>query len=190
MEHPVKPTLFMEFHGTDSAVAEQVEMVKDFGKEFGSGNFEWSGRLEDRNRLWQARHDVAYACKAMRPGCEIWATDVCVPISRLAECIAETRKDLEGASIPAPISGHVGDGNFHLCFVIDPNNPEEFAEADSLNDRLINRALEMDGTCTGEHGIGLGKRKYLQKEHGEGVEVMAALKAASITDGYLKPQTH
>jgi len=187
MKHPVKPTLFMEFHGTDSAVAEQVELVRAFGEEFGGGDFEWSGRLEDRNRLWQARHDVAYACKAMRPGCEIWATDVCVPISRLAECIAETRKDLEGATIPAPISGHVGDGNFHLCFVIDPNNPEEFSEADALNDRLIHRALAMDGTCTGEHGVGLGKRKYLYKEHGAGVEVMAALKAAIDPENIMNP---
>ncbi len=187
MEHPVKPTLFMEFHGTDAGVAEQVEMVKAFGEEFGAGDFQWSDRLEERNRLWQARHDVAYACKAMRPGCEIWATDVCVPISRLAECIAETRKDLQGASVPAPISGHVGDGNFHLCFVLDPNDPVEFAEADALNDQLIHRALAMDGTCTGEHGIGLGKRKYLREEHGDGIDVMAALKAAIDPDNIMNP---
>ncbi len=187
MEHPVKPTLFMEFHGTDAGVAEQVEMVKAFGEEFGAGEFQWSDQLEDRNRLWQARHDVAYACKALRPGCEIWATDVCVPISRLAECIAETRQDLEGASVPAPISGHVGDGNFHLCFVLDPNEPAEFAEAEALNDRLIRRALDMDGTCTGEHGIGLGKRQYLREEHGDAVEVMRALKTAIDPDNIMNP---
>ncbi|MBT4490529.1 MAG: FAD-binding protein [Rhodospirillaceae bacterium] len=187
MEHPVKPTLFMEFHGTDAGVAEQIEMVKAFGEDFGAGEFQWSDQLEDRNRLWQARHDVAYACKAMRPGCDIWATDVCVPISRLAECIAETRKDLEGASVPAPISGHVGDGNFHLCFVLDPNNREEFNEADQINDRLIRRALDMDGTCTGEHGIGLGKRKFLREEHGDAVEIMRAIKMAIDPDNIMNP---
>jgi D-lactate dehydrogenase (cytochrome) len=187
LDYPVKPTLFMEFHGTDAGVAEQVAMVQAFGEDFGAGEFLWSARLEDRNRLWQARHDVAYACKALRPGCEIWATDVCVPISRLAECIAETRKDLEGASMPAPISGHVGDGNFHVCFVLDPNNGEEFKEAEALNDRLIHRALAMDGTCTGEHGIGLGKRDYMREEHGEGVDVMRAIKAAIDPENIMNP---
>ena len=184
---PLKPHLFMEFHGTDAGVAEQVAMVRAYGMDFGAGEFQWSDQLEDRNRLWQARHDVAYACKALRPGCDIWATDVCVPISRLAECIAETRKDLEDASVPAPISGHVGDGNFHLCFVLDPNNPAEFNEAEAINDRLIRRALAMDGTCTGEHGIGLGKRQYLREEHGDGVEVMRALKMAIDPENILNP---
>jgi D-lactate dehydrogenase (cytochrome) len=177
----------MEFHGTDAGVAEQVAMVQAYGVDFGAGEFQWSDKLEDRNRLWQARHDVAYACKALRPGCDIWATDVCVPISRLAECIAETRKDLEEASVPAPISGHVGDGNFHLCFVLDPNNPAEFDEAEAINDRLIHRALAMDGTCTGEHGIGLGKRQYLREEHGDGVEVMRALKMAIDPEDIMNP---
>ena len=184
---PLKPHLFMEFHGTDAGVAEQVAMVQAYGVDFGAGEFQWSDKLEDRNRLWQARHDVAYACKALRPGCDIWATDVCVPISRLAECIAETRKDLEEASVPAPISGHVGDGNFHLCFVLDPNNPAEFDEAEAINDRLIHRALAMDGTCTGEHGIGLGKRQYLREEHGDGVEVMRALKMAIDPENIMNP---
>ena len=184
---PLKPHLFMEFHGTDAGVAEQVAMVRAYGMDFGAGEFQWSDQLEDRNRLWQARHDVAYACKALRPGCDIWATDVCVPISRLAECIAETRKDLEDASVPAPISGHVGDGNFHLCFVLDPNNPAEFNEAEAINDRLIRRALAMDGTCTGEHGIGLGKRQYLREEHGDGVEVMRALKMAIDPENIMNP---
>jgi len=186
-DFPLKPHLFMEFHGTDAGVAEQVAMVRAYGMDFGAGEFQWSDQLEDRNRLWQARHDVAYACKALRPGCDIWATDVCVPISRLAECIAETRKDLEDASVPAPISGHVGDGNFHLCFVLDPNNPAEFNEAEAINDRLIRRALAMDGTCTGEHGIGLGKRQYLREEHGDGVEVMRALKMAIDPENILNP---
>ena len=186
-DYPLKPHLFMEFHGTDAGVAEQVAMVQAFCADFGAGEFQWSDQLEDRNRLWQARHDVAYACKALRPGCEIWATDVCVPISRLAECIAETRKDLESASVPAPISGHVGDGNFHLCFVLDPNNPAEFKEAEAINDRLIRRALDMDGSCTGEHGIGLGKRQYLVEEHGGGVEVMRALKMAIDPENIMNP---
>ncbi|MFP6707285.1 MAG: FAD-linked oxidase C-terminal domain-containing protein [Alphaproteobacteria bacterium] len=186
-DFPLKPHLFMEFHGTDAGVAEQVAMARAYGMDFGAGEFQWSDQLEDRNRLWQARHDVAYACKALRPGCDIWATDVCVPISRLAECIAETRKDLEDASVPAPISGHVGDGNFHLCFVLDPNNPAEFNEAEAINDRLIRRALAMDGTCTGEHGIGLGKRQYLREEHGDGVEVMRALKMAIDPENIMNP---
>jgi D-lactate dehydrogenase (cytochrome) len=186
-DFPLKPHLFMEFHGTDAGVAEQVAMVRAYGMDFGAGEFQWSDQLEDRNRLWQARHDVAYACKALRPGCDIWATDVCVPISRLAECIAETRKDLEDAPVPAPISGHVGDGNFHLCFVLDPNNPAEFNEAEAINDRLIRRALAMDGTCTGEHGIGLGKRQYLREEHGDGVEVMRAIKMAIDPENIMNP---
>ena len=186
-DYPLQPHLFMEFHGTDAGVAEQIASVQAFGEEFGAGDFQWSDQLEDRNRLWQARHDVAYACKALRPGCEIWATDVCVPISRLAECIAETRLDLEGASAPAPISGHVGDGNFHLCFVLDPHNPSEFKEAEAINDRLIRRALAMDGTCTGEHGIGLGKRQYLVEEHGDGVEIMRAIKMAIDPSNIMNP---
>ena len=162
-------------------------MVKAFGEDFGAGEFQWSDQLEDRNRLWQARHDVAYACKALRPGCEIWATDVCVPLSRLAECIAETRKDLESASIPAPLCGHVGDGNFHLAFVLDPNEPVEMREAQELNERLVNRALVMDGTCTGEHGVGLGKQKYMRAEHGDAIEVMRAVKAAIDPDNIMNP---
>jgi len=187
LDYPVKPTLFLEFHGTDAGVAEQIAMVQALGAEFGAGAFQWSDQLEDRNRLWQARHDVAYACKALRPGCEIWATDVCVPLSRLAECIAETRKDLEGASIPAPLCGHVGDGNFHLAFVLDPNVPAEMREAEDLNERLVNRALAMDGTCTGEHGVGLGKQKYMRAEHGDAIEVMRAIKAAIDPDNIMNP---
>ena len=187
MDHPVKPTLFMEFHGTDAGVAEQKAMVKAIGDDLGAGEFQWSDKLEDRNRLWQARHDVAYACKAMRPGCEIWATDVCVPLSRLAECIAETRKDLEGVTIPAPMCGHVGDGNFHLAFVLDPNAPEELRQAEDLNERLVNRALAMDGTCTGEHGVGLGKQKYMRAEHGDALNVMRAVKAAIDPTNIMNP---
>ena len=115
--------------------------------ENGGGDFKWATKAEDRNKLWAARHDVTYASKALRPGCEIWATDVCVPISRLAECILETKKDLADSFLMAPLVGHVGDGNFHLVFLVDPERPEELAEAQRLNDRLVERALAMDGTC-------------------------------------------
>ena len=146
--------------------------------EHGGGEFKWATKQEERTHLWQARHDVTYANKALRPGCEIWATDVCVPISRLAECILETKKDLKQSFLIAPLVGHVGDGNFHLGFLIDRNDPKELAEAERLNERLVMRALAMDGTCTGEHGIGLGKQKFLVAEHGEAVAVMREIKKA------------
>ncbi len=133
---------------------------------------------QERSKLWKARHDAYYAALGLRPGSTGWATDVCVPISRLAECIGETKKDLETASMPAPIVGHVGDGNFHVVFVIDPNKPEELEEAQRLNRRLVERALAMDGTCTGEHGIGLGKQDWLVAELGDAVDLMRAIKRA------------
>jgi len=178
LNYPVKDTLFVEFHGTDAGVKEQAEMVQSIAAEHGGGEFKWATKTEDRTALWTARHDVTYANKALRPGCEIWATDVCVPISRLAECIRETKKDLKESFLIAPLVGHVGDGNFHLGFLIDRNNPAELAEAERLNDRLVMRALAMDGTCTGEHGIGLGKQKFLVAEHGEAVSVMREIKKA------------
>ena len=178
LNYPVKDTLFVEFHGTEAAVKEQAETVQALAQENSGGEFKWATKQEDRTHLWQARHDVTYANKALRPGCEIWATDVCVPISRLAECIMETKKDLKESFLIAPLVGHVGDGNFHLGFLIDRNDPKELAEAERLNDRLVLRALAMDGTCTGEHGIGLGKMKFLTAEHGEAVSVMRQVKQA------------
>ncbi len=178
MNHPVKNTLFIEFHGTDAAVKEQAEMVQATAAEHGGGEFKWALKAEERNALWTARHDVTYANKALRPGCEIWATDVCVPISRLAECILETKKDMQRSTLIAPLVGHVGDGNFHLGFLIMRDDPKELEEAERLNDRLVMRALSMDGTCTGEHGVGLGKRKFLVAEHGEAVSVMRQIKQA------------
>ena len=178
LDYPEVTTLFFEFHGSTRAVAEQVETVQALAGDNGGGDFAWSNRPEERSRLWKARHEAYYAALGLRPGCVGWPTDVCVPLGRLAECITETKRDLEGASIPAPILGHVGDGNFHVVFVIDPNRPEELREAESLNRRLIDRALAMDGTCTGEHGIGLGKQDWLVKELGETVDLMRAIKRA------------
>jgi D-lactate dehydrogenase (cytochrome) len=184
---PEVPTLFIEFHGTDAGVKEQAEMVQSIAAENGGGEFKWATRTEDRNALWTARHDVTYANKALRPGCEIWATDVCVPISRLAECIMETKKDLKQSFLTAPLVGHVGDGNFHLGFLINRDDPKELEEAERLNDRLVMRALAMDGTCTGEHGIGLGKQKFLVAEHGEAVGVMRQIKKALDPQNILNP---
>jgi D-lactate dehydrogenase (cytochrome) len=178
LDYPVKDTLFVEFHGTEAGVKEQAELVQSIAAENSGGEFKWASKPEERTKLWTARHDVTYANKALRPGCEIWATDVCVPISRLAECILETKQDLKQSFLVAPLVGHVGDGNFHLGFLIDRNDPKEIAEAERLNERLIMRALAMDGTCTGEHGIGLGKMKFLVAEHGEAVSVMRAVKKA------------
>jgi D-lactate dehydrogenase (cytochrome) len=187
LELAVKPTLFLEFHGSEAYVKEQAEQVSEICAEFGAQGFEWTTQAEERTKLWQARHDAAYAAIALRNGAQIWATDVCVPISRLADCILETKKDLEDSFLIAPLVGHVGDGNFHLSFVIKKENPEELAEAERLNGRLIDRALSMDGTCTGEHGIGLGKKKYMYREHGEAVDVMATLKHALDPDNIMNP---
>src|SRR5271154_195076 len=153
LDHKVAPTLFFEFHGTNAGVAEQVELVKDIAAENGGEDFRWASSQEERSKLWQARHDAYYAALALRPGSKGWATDVCVPISHLAEAILETKRDLEGASMPVPIVGHVGDGNFHLVFVLDPDSKAEFAEAARINDRMVERALRLGGTCTGEHGV-------------------------------------
>jgi len=187
LDHKVAPTLFFEFHGTPTSVAEQAEVVKVIAREFGADGFRWATTPEERSKLWQARHDAYYAALALRPGSKGLATDVCVPISRLAECIIETKRDLSQSPIPYALVGHVGDGNFHLVFMIDPNRPEEVAEASLLNDRMVTRALAMEGTCTGEHGIGYGKMDFLIAEHGEAVEVMRTIKKALDPDGILNP---
>src|SRR6185312_1215464 len=187
LDNQVAPTLFFEFHGTTAGVAEQVAIVKEIAGDNGGSDFRWASTQEERNKLWQARHDAYYAALALRPGSQGWATDVCVPISRLAECIAETKRDLAQSSIPSAMVGHVGDGNFHLVFMIDPKQPEEIAEASRLNDRMVTRALEMEGTCTGEHGVGYGKIEFLPAEHGEAVEVMRTLKAALDPDNLMNP---
>ena len=178
LEYPVAPTLFLEFHGSEASVAEQAETVQVLATENGAGDFQWATRTEERNHLWQARHDAAYAALSLRPGAKMWATDVCVPISKLAECILETKKDLAESFLMAPLVGHVGDGNFHLVFLFDPNDERELAEVERLNERLVLRALALDGTCTGEHGVGYGKLNFLTAEHGEAVSLMRGIKKA------------
>src|SRR5271155_1194995 len=187
LDHKVAPTLFFEFHGTPAGVAKQSETVKTIAAEHGGEDFRWATTAEARSKLWQARHDAYYAALALRPGSKGWATDVCVPISRLAECIRETKQDLAQSPIPSALVGHVGDGNFHLVFMIDPNRPEEIAEASRLNDRMVARALAMEGTSTGEHGVGYGKMEFLIAEHGEAVSVMRTIKKALDPDNIMNP---
>ncbi len=172
------PMLFCEFHGTAASVAEQAQTVQAIAKEQGGMDFEWATKQEDRTRLWQARHDAYPACLRLKPGGRAMSTDVCVPISKLAECIADTNKDLQDTTIPIALFGHVGDGNFHLAIVVDPNNPADLAEAERVNHNVVHRALAMGGTCTGEHGIGFGKLDFLDAEHGNAVPVMQAIKHA------------
>jgi D-lactate dehydrogenase (cytochrome) len=178
LDHPEQPTLFLEFHGSRRGVEEQAAEAGEIVRERGGGDFRWALGEAERERLWQARHQAFYAALAMRPGAKGWTTDVCVPLSRLSDCIVETRRDLDRSFLPAPLVGHVGDGNFHLILLIDPADAGERKEAERLHERLVTRALEMDGTCTGEHGVGLGKRRFLAAEHGGGLEVMRTLKRA------------
>jgi D-lactate dehydrogenase (cytochrome) len=187
LDYPAQPTLFFEFHGSEAAVAEQAEQVGEIAAEFGGGDFRWTRQQEDRNKLWQARHDAYYAALALKPGSKGWATDVCVPISRLAECILETKRDLEDTGLLAPLVGHVGDGNFHLVYLIDPEDEAELARAAAHNERMVLRALAMGGTCTGEHGIGYGKLEFLQAEHGEAVAVMGQVKQALDPHNIMNP---
>jgi len=187
MDLPELTTLFFEFHGSERYVAEQIETVRELAQANGGGEFRWAEKTEDRNALWKARHEAYYAAVNLRPGAIGWATDVCVPMSRLAECIGETKADLQKSSVPATILGHVGDGNFHVVFSMDPNNPEDLPEVKAINSRLIRRALEMDGTCTGEHGIGLGKQDWLVEELGDAVALMRSIKQALDPQGILNP---
>lgn len=182
------PMLFFEFHGSPAGVEEQAQTVQALAAENGGEDFEWATRPEDRTRLWSARHDVYFACLNLRPGSRGVTTDVCVPISRLADCIAGAREDIAASGLIAPIVGHVGDGNFHTLILVDPNDPDELERAEALNRRIVERALRMDGTCTGEHGIGFGKQDFLLKEHGKsGVAAMRALKYALDPDNLLNP---
>lgn len=187
LNYPVAPTLFFEFHGTESSVAEQVEQVQSIAAELGGTDFSWARKAEERSKLWQARHDAYYAALALRPGCKGIATDVCVPISRLAECILETQIDIQDSGLIAPIVGHVGDGNFHLVLCVDPDDADEMVRAEDLNERMVMRALAMDGTCTGEHGVGYGKIGFLEAEHGEALSVMRDLKLALDPKNIMNP---
>ena len=183
----VAPTLFMEFHGSANGVKEQAETVEALAADHGGGAFAWSDRAEDRSKLWQARHSAYYAGLALKPESKGLVTDVCVPISRLAECIRDTKADLADCAMPAPLLGHVGDGNFHVCFIIDPDDEDQIHEAERLHRRMVDRALAMGGTCTGEHGIGFGKRELLAVEAGDAVTVMARIKRALDPDDILNP---
>ena len=184
---PEGPLLLLEFHGTRAAALEQVEIFKELAEGEDGGPLEWAERPEDRSRLWQARHDSYWACLALRPGAGAMSTDVCVPVSRLADCVAQTYADIESMKLIAPIVGHVGDGNFHVMPLIDMSNPDEIRAVEIFNERLVARALEMDGTSTGEHGIGSGKMKFLRREHGPGVDIMKAIKRALDPENILNP---
>jgi D-lactate dehydrogenase (cytochrome) len=181
------PTLWYEFHGTPAGVEEQAKQMQQIARDHGGLDFEWATRPEERTRLWQARHDAYFGCLQLRPGSRMIATDVCVPISRLAECIEETQRDIARSTMPIPLFGHVGDGNFHLMILVDPNSEVDIGEAWDLNTRLVRRALAMGGTCTGEHGIGLGKREFLVEEFGAGVDVMRQIKAVLDPGNLLNP---
>lgn len=185
---PESPLLLLEFHGSASGVQEQAERFGDIAAEFGGGPFEWATKPEERTRLWQARHDAYWAARGLRPGAQSVATDVCVPISRLAECVDETKRDIAASGLIAPIVGHVGDGNFHVQPLVNTDDPAEVEACEAFVDRLVRRALAMEGTCTGEHGVGQKKMKYLQVEHGAGaLALMRALKQAVDPHNILNP---
>jgi D-lactate dehydrogenase (cytochrome) len=182
-----KPTLFFEFHGSPASVREQAEQVRAISDDFGGSDFKWTEHSEDRNKLWKARHNAYFAAMTLAGGKKGLATDACVPISRLADCILETKKDVAEMGLIAPLVGHVGDGNFHLILLFDPNDKDETARAKNLVGRLNSRAISYGGTCTGEHGIGYGKIAYLQQEYGEAVGVMQNLKDSFDPLGIMNP---
>lgn len=185
----VKPTLFLEFHGGEQSVAEQTLAFGEIATDLGGAEFEWTVHEEERSAMWEARHKAAYATKAMRPNASAYATDICVPISKLAECIRETQADIDAhCDLQTFIVGHIGDGNFHCAFLVDRDNSDEYAQVKALCDRLVTRALEMGGTCTGEHGIGRGKRAFLAAELGpEAIELMRTIKTAIDPHNILNP---
>ncbi|SMC86645.1 FAD-linked oxidase C-terminal domain-containing protein [Rhizobium sp. RU36D] len=183
----VAPTLFLEFHGSPRWVEEQSTTVREIADEFGGSDFAWSTRTEERERLWKARHETIYSNQTLRPGCKAFTTDVCVPISRLADSVMAAREDIDSSFLIGKIIGHVGDGNFHVGYLIKPEIPEELAEAERLAERLYQRAMDMGGTFSGEHGIGISKLKYLRREHGEAVDMMNAIKAALDPRGIMNP---
>lgn len=188
LDYDVAPTLFFEFHGSPNSVAEQVELVKDIAGDHGGTKFQWATKQEDRDRLWNARHSAYYAALALRPGCKGVSSDACVPISNLAQAIMETKEDIQETFLDGTIVGHVGDGNFHCLFVFDPDKEEELAEAKRLNGRIVERAQRLEGTCTGEHGIGHGKMAYLEAEYGSaGLAIMRSLKQALDPDNIMNP---
>ncbi|WP_245754044.1 FAD-binding oxidoreductase [Aquisalimonas asiatica] len=187
LDHPEAPHLFLEFHGSPAGVAEQAETTQAIASEHGGHTFQWATVEEERNRLWQARHDAYPAALQLRPGARPVLTDVCVPVSALADCIADAQRELERLPMPGTILGHVGDGNFHVILLCDPESADDYARAKAFNERLVERALALDGTCTGEHGIGMGKMPFLQAEHGDAVAVMRSIKAALDPHNLMNP---
>ena len=188
LDLPLAPMLLLEFHGTPASVKEQAEFVESIAAEHGGEGFKWTTKPEERSKLWQARHDVGYACVAYRPGAKMYVTDVCVPISRLADCILESKREIEASFLKAPIVGHVGDGNFHCAILVDPDSEKEIAEAKRLGDRIVARALANGGTCTGEHGVGYGKMDALVDELGDdALDVMRAVKRALDPNDIMNP---
>ncbi len=183
----VTPTLFFEFHGTPAWVAEQARIVEEIAQEHGGAGFRWTADADERAKLWQARHDLYWATKAARPGCELHTSDICVPISQLARAIVDARADIDASFLTGQLIGHVGDGNYHAAYLIDPNDERELAEAERLADLLVERALEVGGTASGEHGIGISKLKFMRKEHGAAVDVMKRIKAALDPLGIMNP---
>jgi D-lactate dehydrogenase (cytochrome) len=181
------PTLFLEFHGSETGVFEQSQIAETIAEENGGVQFQWARRPEERSRLWAAREQTLYAAKALRSGAEVLVTDVCVPLSRLTECVTETRTEADALGLLAPVVGHVGDGNFHMLVLIDPEDPGELAKAKSFHAQMIRRAIRMDGTCTGEHGVGIGKIDFLAHERGDAVDVMRAVKRSLDPEGLLNP---
>lgn len=185
---PETPMLFLEFHGTEASVKEQSERFGEIAAEFGGGPFDWATKAEVRTRLWQARHDAYWAAMGLRPGAKGVSSDVCVPLSRLADCVEATQADIADSGLIAPIVGHVGDGNFHVLPLVDMDDPLEVAAATAFLNRLVERALDMEGTCTGEHGVGQGKMKYLAAEHGEGaLDMMRMIKRALDPQNLMNP---
>jgi D-lactate dehydrogenase (cytochrome) len=178
LNHRTAPTLFFEFHGTDASVAEQAEAAQSIATDLGGLGFEWTATREERSRLWRARDNTLYAALSLRPGASAVVTDVCVPISRLTECLMLTADDLKRSELIAPIVGHVGDGNFHLLILVDPNDHAEQDRARAFHSRLVERAIELEGTCTGEHGVGSGKIQFVERELGDAVEIMHTVKRA------------
>jgi D-lactate dehydrogenase (cytochrome) len=186
-DYPDSPLLLLEFHGTPAAVREQAELFGEIGSEAGARSFEWVTSAEERSRLWKARHDAYWAIRNAIGNKQALSTDACVPISRLAECVAETERDIRDSGLYGPILGHVGDGNFHAAICFDPDDVDELARAEGVVERLAMRAVAMEGTCTGEHGVGQGKRGFIRLEHGTGADVMAALKRAIDPDNIMNP---
>jgi D-lactate dehydrogenase (cytochrome) len=188
LDLPEQPHLFLEFHGSKASVAEQAEHFGDIANECECESFEWAARAEERTRLWQARHDVFWALRSYRAGTKVVVSDVCVPISRLAECVLETKRDIDRSNLIAPIVGHVGDGNFHASVLVMMDDPDEVARTKALLERIAERSLAMDGTCTGEHGIGEGKKHFMVAEHGQStINLMAAIKHAIDPNNIMNP---